>query len=458
MLPPDTLLNDRYRLLEPVGEGGMATVYRAIDTRLGRTVAIKILHPEFARDRPFHERFQQEAEFAASLGAHPNIVDIYDIGEDGDLRYIVMEFVEGRSLKALITERAPFKVPEAFAIGQQVASALDFAHKRGLVHRDVKPQNILVTPEGVAKVTDFGIARSTAAAQMTRTGMVMGTVHYFSPEQAQGKPAAPASDIYSLGVILYEMLTGHLPFDAENAIGVAMQHLHNEPPSPWDYNPDLPARAVATVLRALEKDPQRRYRDAAEFAGALAAPPLADLGQTTTFAPVREPSGEATTLSQPVPQRFITPSRAVSEIVPAGPPVRRVASNPWKATWLVLAGLLLAVIVAAAAFFATGRVLGGSSPTPTPTSTPTPTPKPKKHHHHAVPTVHVIVPPPPTATPTPPPPTATPTPPPPTPKPTPRPTRKPKPSPTPTPKPATPTPKPTFVPTLGPTPTTTPVG
>ncbi len=456
MLPPDTLLNNRYRLLEPVGEGGMATVYRAIDTRLGRTVAVKMLHPEYVRDRPFLERFQQEAEFAASLGAHPNIVDIYDIGEDGNLRYIVMEFVEGRSLKDLINERAPFRVPEAFGIGQQVASALDFAHKRGLVHRDVKPQNILVTPEGVAKVTDFGIARSTASSQMTRTGMVMGTVHYFSPEQAQGKPAGPASDIYSLGIILYEMLTGHLPFDAENAIGVAMQHLHNEPPSPWDYNPDLPSGAVATVLRALEKDPQRRYRDAAEFASALAAPPVADMGRTTIFATVPEPAEEPTVLyrTDPDPAPVAQP-RIVRATAPAVEPVeqvRRVPPNPWRTTWLVLAGLLLAVIVAAAAFFTTGRVLGGS-PTPTPTSTPTSTPTPKptpKKRPSPTPTVKVIVPPVHTATPTPVPPTPTPTPRPPTPTPKPKPT----PKPTPTPKPPTPTPTPA-VPTTAPTPTPT---
>src|SRR5918911_33436 len=148
MLEPDTLLNQRYRLLERVGEGGMATVYRAVDTRLGRNVAVKVLHPQFIRDEPFLQRFQQEAEFAASLGAHPNIVAIYDIGQDDTLHYIVMELVAGRSLKDLIHERAPFPVPEAFAIGQQVASALDFAHKRSLVHRDVKPQNILVTSEG----------------------------------------------------------------------------------------------------------------------------------------------------------------------------------------------------------------------------------------------------------------------------------------------------------------------
>ena len=307
MLQPDTVLNDRYRILGPLGEGGMATVYRALDTRLGRTVAIKILHPEFARDDPFLQRFQQEAEFAASLGAHPNVVAIYDIGEDGNLPYIVMEVVEGRNLKDLIRERAPFSAEEAFAIGRQVASALDFAHSRGLVHRDVKPQNIVVTPDGVAKVTDFGIARSATASQLTRTGTVLGTVHYFSPEQAQGKPAGPPSDIYSLGVILYEMLTGHLPFDADNPIGIAMQHLHSEPPPPWQYNQALPARAVSTVLRALEKDPERRYRDAAEFAAALAAGPEPEVAGATTINRIVEAAPQRTTVYRPVePARTTT--------------------------------------------------------------------------------------------------------------------------------------------------------
>jgi serine/threonine-protein kinase len=296
-----------------------------------------------------------------------------------------MEFVEGRSLKELIGDRAPFTVAEAFAIGQQVASALDFAHKRGLVHRDVKPQNIMVSPEGVAKVTDFGIARSISASQLTRPGMVIGTVHYFSPEQAQGKPAIPASDIYSLGVILYEMLTGHLPFDAETAIGVAMQHLHSQPPPPWEYNPSLPTRAVATVLRALEKEPERRYRDAAEFAGALADRPGQDMGMTTV-APIVELSRQHTAaLPRVEPQMGPSRRRSAGASALSGAVSTRMpeAANPnrWRTAWIALGAVGLAAAIGLASFFITRNVLGsGATPTPTrtPTSTPSPTPKPTR--------------------------------------------------------------------------------
>jgi serine/threonine-protein kinase len=430
----------------------MATVYRALDARLGRTVAIKVLHPEYARDRPFLQRFQQEAEFAASLGAHPNIVAIYDIGQDSGLPYIVMELIDGRSLKDMIRERAPFPVSEAFSIGGQVAFALDFAHKRGLVHRDIKPQNIMVTADGTAKVTDFGIAQSVSASQLTRTGMVIGTVHYFSPEQARGKTAAPASDIYSLGVILYEMLTAHLPFDADNPIGVAMQHLHDEPPSPWTYNASLPAGAVATVMRALEKEPERRYRDAAEFAAALAAPLVPDPAGTTKVIPiVEEAAQEPTTRDRPVePQPFIR--RVARE-----PTVRRVAataavpSNPWRTSWLALGGVLAVLLIAVLAFFFVNKIFGaaGATPTPTPTSTPHPTATAKPRKHTPTPTsIPVIVPTQPVI-PTAVPPTFTPVP------NTPTPTPKPRPTDTPLPPVPTDTPAVQFI---GSTPTPTPTG
>ncbi|MGI8825396.1 MAG: protein kinase domain-containing protein [Chloroflexota bacterium] len=446
MLEPDTVLNGRYRLQEPLGEGGMAIVYRAVDARLGRTVAVKVLSSQYARDEPFLARFQQEAEFAASLGSHPNIVAIYDVGQDDASHYIVMELVEGRNLKELIRERTAFSVDEAFSIGRQVASALDFAHKRGLIHRDIKPQNILVTPEGVAKVTDFGIAQSASATQLTRAGMVIGTVHYFSPEQAQGKTAGPSSDIYSLGVILYEMLTGHLPFDAETPIGVAMQHLHSTPPSPWDYRPDLPAPAVSIVMRALEKDPANRYRDAAELAAALSSVPGPSAGGTTTLNPIVTPPPQRTSVYRAVepPARHVEeePRRRRSAAVEA--PAR--SRLPWIA--LGLAALIAAVIFGS--LFATGRIFAVTPATATATTTPTSTatPKPKKKRATVTPTIPVFVPPP-AATSTPPPlPTFTPVPPTLTPTPT-------VPAATPTPTPAAPTPTPT---PQGATPTPTPFG
>jgi eukaryotic-like serine/threonine-protein kinase len=462
MLQPDTLLNNRYRLTALIGSGGMAAVYRAVDTRLARTVAVKVLHPEYARDEPFLQRFQQEAEFAASLGAHPNIVAIYDIGQDDALHYIVMELVEGQDLKEIIRDRAPLDVSEAFSIARQVASALDFAHKRGLIHRDIKPQNIMVTDAGVAKVTDFGIARSLSASQLTRTGMVIGTAHYFAPEQAQGKPAAPASDIYSLGIVTYEMVTGHLPFDAESPIGVAMQHLHSEPPPPWGYNPALSTRAGAVILRALEKDPERRYRDATEFANALSEAAASGTGGTTTISPIVTPPAQPTRVYEAVP-RDPAPTvrrrvvRDPFEGVPA--PAAEQPPNPWRRTWIILGVLLAGVAVAAGAFLVSNQAFGGgAAATVTPTSTPKPTatPRPKRPRPTATsipvyvnPTNTPYVPPtrPPTAVPTRALPTFTPVPP----KPTP--TPKPRPLPTSTPIVPTDTPLPIFPP-----PTSTPVG
>jgi serine/threonine-protein kinase len=462
MLQPDTLLNNRYRLTSLIGAGGMAAVYRAVDTRLARTVAVKVLHPEYARDEPFLQRFQQEAEFAASLGAHPNIVAIYDIGQDDALHYIVMELVEGQDLKEIIRDRAPLPISEAFSISRQVASALDFAHKRGLIHRDIKPQNIMVTDAGVAKVTDFGIARSLSASQLTRTGMVIGTAHYFAPEQAQGKPAAPTSDLYSLGIVTYEMVTGHLPFDADSPIAVAMQHLHSEPPPPWDYNPALSTRAGAVILRALEKDPERRYRDATEFANALSEAAATGTGGTTTISPIVTPPAQHTRTYDAVP-RDPAPTvrrrvvRDPFQGVPATP--ANQPPNPWRRTWIILGVLLAGIAVAAAAFLVSNQAFGGgATPTATPTSTPKPTatPRPRRPRPTATsipvyvnPTNTPYVPPtrPPTAIPTrilptftPVPPHATPTP-------------KPKPLPTATSVVPTDTPLPVFPP-----PTSTPIG
>ncbi|MCL5074150.1 MAG: protein kinase [Chloroflexi bacterium] len=259
------LLNNRYRILEKIGEGGMARVYRGEDTLLERPVAIKVLREEYARDADFLARFQREARAAAGL-THPNIVAVYDVGTAGPYNYIVMEYVEGHSLKELILREAPLTSARAIDIALQILAALGFAHHKGLIHRDIKPQNVLLTTDGQVKVTDFGLARAAAASQLTETGVILGTVHYCAPEQALGKETTPASDLYAFGVVLYEMLTGKLPFDSDNALGIALKHVQEEPLPPRRLNPYLPLPLEAIILKSLRKDPSRRYGMAEEMA------------------------------------------------------------------------------------------------------------------------------------------------------------------------------------------------
>jgi beta-lactam-binding protein with PASTA domain/tRNA A-37 threonylcarbamoyl transferase component Bud32 len=271
-----TRLNGRYEILEKIGEGGVAIVYRAQDTLLDRVVAVKVLRPQLTGDPVFLDRFRREAQAAARL-SHRNVIAVYDVGQDGDQYYIVMEMVEGQDLKAYVTAHAPLPVSQALGIAEQVCAALDHAHQQGLVHRDIKPQNILVAGAGVTgqipqvKVADFGLARSLTAVTSSEGGMVLGTVQYISPEQARGEPATPASDIYALGVVLYEMLTGRLPFESETPVGLALKHIQDEPLPPSRVNPLLPPTVDAFVLRALAKEPARRFASAAEMGAALAS-------------------------------------------------------------------------------------------------------------------------------------------------------------------------------------------
>jgi Serine/threonine protein kinase len=265
---PQTLLNNRYLLEHKIGEGGMARVYRGRDTRLNRWVAIKVLHDHYVDEPGFLERFHHEAQAAANL-SHPNVVDVYDVGQDGDLHYIVMEYVDGRDLKMLINRDAPLAIDRAVAIAEAVALGLEAAHRIGLIHRDIKPQNILVSPDGQVHITDFGIAKSHLSTATTATGVTFGTADYIAPEQARGEAATPRSDIYSLGIVLYEMLTGKLPFVGENAIGVAMQHINAAPLPPSRINPLIPPQLENLVLRALAKNPADRPNSAQEFARLL---------------------------------------------------------------------------------------------------------------------------------------------------------------------------------------------
>src|SRR5690606_12530551 len=253
-----------------LGEGGMAEVYLATDLLLNRAVAVKILHARFAGDREFVERFRREARAAASL-SHPNVVNIYDVGEDQDTHYIVLEYVKGRNLKDILRRYGPLPIRQATFVARAVAAALAAAHRQNLIHRDVKPHNILITDEGRVKVTDFGIARAASAATLTHTGTMLGSVHYFSPEQARGQPAGPQSDVYSLGVVLYEMLTGRVPFTSDTPVGVALKHLQEDPVPPSHYRRRLPERLEAIVLRAMAKDPGERYPSPADMLADLRA-------------------------------------------------------------------------------------------------------------------------------------------------------------------------------------------
>ena len=268
MIQPQALIKGRYRVGRRLGDGGMALVYHGHDLLLGRDVAIKTPRPQFAADPAFRARFEREARAAASL-SHPNIIDVHDVGEDDGTPFIVMELVRGQSLKEIIAADAPFHPDDVAELLGQIGGALDYAHIRGYVHRDIKPGNILIDEHGRARLVDFGIAKGLADADLTDVDGGFGTAAYLSPEQAEGLMATPASDIYSAGVVAFEMLTGQQPFTAETPIGLAMRHVHEPAPRPSHVVPGLPPQLDPIVLRALAKDPTRRWGSVGAFARAL---------------------------------------------------------------------------------------------------------------------------------------------------------------------------------------------
>lgn len=321
MLTPGQLLADRYRLTRRIAVGGMGEVWEAADTRLDRRVAVKVLKPELCGNAEFLHRFRTEARMTASLN-HPGIAAVHDYGETAavpggpeDTAYLVMELVEGEPLASILAREGRLNVDRTLDLLEQAANALQAAHERGLVHRDVKPGNILVTPNGTVKLTDFGIAKAADAAPVTRSGMVMGTAHYIAPEQATGQEAEPASDVYSLAVVGYECLTGHRPFLSDNAVTVAMMHIRDVPPP---LPPDIPIGARALIEATLVKDPRQRYRNGGEFAAAVAAvragrplPPPSGLAVLGAPAPTLGAVGGV------APQNTVLTSTAMG--VPGGP-------------------------------------------------------------------------------------------------------------------------------------------
>jgi serine/threonine-protein kinase len=338
---PGDLIADRYELEELVGTGGMSSVFRARDRQLERRVAIKILHQHYAEDPEYLERFRREARAVAKL-SHPNIVTVIDRGDDDGRQYIVFEHVEGENLKELVIRSGRLPVRRALELALAVADGLAFAHNHGLVHRDVKPQNVLLNRDGEVKVTDFGIARSLHVEQgVTQTGMVLGTGEYLAPEQASGKPVSPATDVYSLGVVLWELLAGDVPFVGENFVAIALRHVNEPPPSLRERRPDVSPRLEAAVNRALAKDPAQRFPSMSAFAKELRAC-------------LAEAEGAPVPVEEDLAMTLVTPPQH------APPPSARPRSRRRGRSRRRLAlSVLLALVVAGAAFAAV-LLLGGA--------------------------------------------------------------------------------------------------
>jgi len=333
---PDQVVNERYRVLRRLGSGGMADVYLCEDLTLGRRVALKVLSSRFARDQQFIERFRREAKAAAGLN-HPNLVAIHDWGEIDGTYFIVMEYVEGETLKELVRRRGRLNGSEALDIGLGLLAAVGYAHRHGVVHRDIKAQNILMDRSGTAKVTDFGIARA-GDSGMTEAGSILGTAQYLAPEQARGEAVDERSDLYSVGIVLYEMLTGAVPFTGDTAVTVAMKHVNEVPAEPSEIVPGMPYTLNQIVMKALAKEPSMRYQTAEDFARDLRAAQVGGPVTAATF----DLAAERTQLMTPPPADA---TRVMTRPTEAAPPGGRRRSR--RTLWIVL--LLIAIIAAAAA-------------------------------------------------------------------------------------------------------------
>jgi beta-lactam-binding protein with PASTA domain len=374
MTPPDPLIgalfDGRYKILKKLGTGGMATVYLAEDQELGRRIAIKILNARHASDKQFVERFRREASSAAGL-SHPNIVQIYDRGNAEGTYYIAMEVIEGRSLKELVVQRGPSPIPVAINYARQILAALRFAHRNGVVHRDIKPHNVLVDDEGRVKVTDFGIARA-GASEMTEVGSIIGTAQYLSPEQARGAPVDDRSDLYSVGILLYELLTAEAPYNGDTPVEIAMKHLSAVPEPPSAKRPEISPELDSVVLRALAKNPDDRYQSAEEMDADLSAISKGlEISEATTDAATTVLAGaglSAPTMISKAPKRVAPPIRPGAPVPPAAPPGYYEGATVRRPIWPWLLALALAVAVGVA-FWIVYRQLSANSPVPVPSVT-----------------------------------------------------------------------------------------